>query len=599
MKTNTLKPSTPSRKKPGPTTGAADAVKAERPTLLVTTGTFLRQNASQIFHVLLAGTIINLFITSMPIFSMVIYDKVIGNHVHETLWALTAGMALIIVLDQLLRAGRVYFVEHAGALWDKRLDERLFHAVLAAPSHRHVAPGVLLAKYKELSSSREFLSSSSLLTLADIPFLALFIVICGLIGGWTVLAPIIIGCILLAATAGIQSLAAIHQRDQARLQADKLDLLYQALMNRSAISAAASSVRAFHRRFEAASHSHGAAAARARYWTGLAQQIPTAMLTACTVAILVVGTFMVEAQQLTVGNLIAVSTLGSRILMYFSSISSVAFRFREFRRALADMRDLVDLDAPRAEEAADMTVSMPPAVSMHELQHRHSAASPFELRGVDAHIAPGSLCVLVGRPGSGKTTLLRMLVGDLAPTGGRIAFAGRVIETAADRRHLARNTAYKPQDPAFISGTVGDIVAEWSENLSDEAAERLLRMSGLSPTLDAGEIGLNTPVDAGGSTLSGGQRQMLAVARALASGRSCLVFDEPTSGFDAFAQGQFLSTLKQLKGNKTIIVSTHLSDLVALADQILVLDGGRIVAAGPPGKLLHKNNSAFSAIGSP
>jgi ABC-type bacteriocin/lantibiotic exporter with double-glycine peptidase domain len=202
------------------------------------------------------------------------------------------------------------------------------------------------------------------------------------------------------------------------------------------------------------------------------------------------------------------------------------------------------------------------------------------------------MVALVGASGAGKSTLLRLLAGQIAPSAGRLAYAGHAIDGDAARRWLGAQARCKPQDPSFLRGRVAEIIAPGLARPDEAALVAALRAAGLGAALDRGELGLNTEVGTNGAGLSGGQRQALALARAFhaepgdAASNELLLLDEPTLGLDRTAQDQVLRSLESLREGRCIVIATHAAEVIHCADRVLVLDRGRLVADAPPARLL-------------
>jgi ABC-type bacteriocin/lantibiotic exporter with double-glycine peptidase domain len=202
------------------------------------------------------------------------------------------------------------------------------------------------------------------------------------------------------------------------------------------------------------------------------------------------------------------------------------------------------------------------------------------------------MTAVVGNSGSGKSTLLRLLAGRVAPQAGQLSAGGHLIDNEASRRWLAAKVAYKPQEPTFLGGAIADVLRDGDTTLADETLLHAVRQAGLGPALDRNEIGLNTVLGTNGIGLSGGQRQMIALARVFAARMDILILDEPTLGLDATAQAVVLDTLKQLKTSKCLVVSTHAAEVMHAADRALVIDQGKLVADSTPAQLLGRQTTA-------
>ena len=551
---------------------------------------FVRANRRYLAELLLGSLLINGFMLALPLFSNLVYDKAMGNELHDTLWALTGGMCLILGLECCLRAARVVLVEHAGARWDARLDERLVAGILAAPMSRPLRVGDVLARYRELSSSRDFLSAQFLLPLADLPFVVLFAIAIFLTGGVLVAIPFFIGAITLAVSAAFNALSQRRQKRANVAHGLKVNRLVDMLLARESLSDNGAS-RFARQHFKQPSGECSRASAQARLWGQLSQQAWPIGLTASSVAMLVAGVYMVESRALSVGGLIACSMLSGRIGATLGSLVSISSRWKEFSRALNGLAAIVDLDVPHelAVPASGNSAFESESMRLENVGFAYQDTERKVLEGIDVTLRTGELVVVVGASGSGKTSFLRLLAGQIAHNDGRVSYAGHVIEGDMHRRWLSHQVGYKSQEPCFLEGTISEIVAPGEEAPDDSRVSIALRSAGLGTALDRAELGLSRRVGTNGAGLSGGQRQMLAIARILYAPRRLVLLDEPTLGLDRVAQDTLLESLKALKSSQCVVIATHTTELIQCADRVLVLDHGRLVADSTPGKLFGQS----------
>lgn len=541
-----------------------------------------RANRAHVAGLLLAGVAINLFTLVLPFFTIIVYDRIIGNGAYASLWALAIGIALVMLLDVVLRQARVVMIEHAGARWDRALDERVFHGVLGLPVNGLPRVGAVMVKYRELIASRDFLSAAYLAPLADLPFVALFLAALYVIGGPIAGIALAWGLVLLAASILAQARAKRALLRASRHSGEKLSQVVETLvaleMNRRP-SVALRALGAFGAQSEAGAR----AAAEARRWTGFAQSLMPTISVLATVSTLIAGTYLVAAQALTMGGLIACSMIVGRSVMLFGSVAGLVNRYGDFVRAANDLGGLVRFADPKPSAKAirrGLRARLPQAgFALAGVGVARDGGAGMVLSDVSLRIRPGEMIAVVGRSGSGKTTLMRLLAGRIAASEGSLV-AGGVTVTDRDLYWLAGCVGYKPQDPSFTAGTVDEILREHAPRVPPDRRLEMLRRVGLGRALDAGELSLSTPVDTVSPRLSGGQRQMLAFACALLQSEDVLICDEPTSGLDSEATAAVVDILRSLKGRRTVVVATHAQDLVALADRLVVIENGRIRADG-------------------
>jgi ABC-type bacteriocin/lantibiotic exporter with double-glycine peptidase domain len=542
----------------------------------------LRGLIKQASPVLFGGLALNLLGLALPLFSMLVYDKVVGNEVHETLWALALGMLLVMALEFVLRLSRAYILEFAAANWDRTLDRRVTTGVLAHPLDRTLSVGALFANLRELSARRDVLSGASLLPLMDMPFLMVFVLVLWLVAGPLVLVPLVLGLLVV----GIQFLlhigVEVFSRRSIKYQKDKIDAWHELVVTRTALAGSARAELAV-RGLSTKSALASRASARYQFWAQMLSSVAPAVASLTSVLVLVWGVYLVEAQQMSTGQLVAASILASRLVGAFMSIQPIWMRFKELREALKELGRIVELDADPVAGLERARVVKPVPVLVENLKYSYPDAELPTLSGINFTLQAGELAVVVGKVGCGKSTLLRMLAGHFAPSEGVFALGGLGVKSAAQARHLAQEVAYLDQNPVLFTGTVEDYL--FAEHGHGEAYEHaLVRFDslGLAEVLTSCSLGMTTVIGFGGSTLSGGQRRILSFARSVILGRSVLVLDEPSAGLDLEAERAVVAVLRKLKGQATMVVASHAADVVALADKVLVLDKGHQIGWGSP-----------------
>ncbi len=533
-------------------------------------------------EVLICTLIINLVGLFSPFFSMLVFDKVIGNNIPETLWGLAAGMVLFLGLDFLMRFIRLLIIEKSAYRGDAGADRVVLQRLLGQSGGAVISTGALLARYRELAASRDLLSSSYLVAAADLPFAVLFLLAMGLIGGPVVLAPVVIGGALIALSLALRGPIARRNQEAQAMEGLRLGLLAEIVTHLDLIRT--SRLRAlFDRRWSALADQSSEARSRGRLLTGLNYAALSEGAMLIWVAVIVIGALMTEANLLTVGGLTACSILSNRIGGQVSSLVILVGRYDVHRRAKARFDESL---AP----AAAATVSLPPRAMdggyhVHGLGFRFPGDRPAVLDQLSLQITPGERIGVVGRNGSGKSTLLRCLAGALAPTSGAVMIDGANI-SAFDPAWRAGWLAYKPQDPLLFEGTLEQNIVGDETAWDRQRLRRALHLSGLAEAIARGELSLDLAVAAGGANLSGGQRQSVALARSLMVEARVMILDEPTAGIDHELETLVAGRIAEASRDCTLVVATHSVSLLGQLDRLIVLDRGRIVADGPTRSIL-------------
>ena len=568
------------------------ATSAERQPLVLP---FLREHRGRLIELALAGLLINAVGMLLPLFSMLVYDRIIGNGILETLWALAIGLCLFVLLELFLKAMRTQAIESVTCRLDARVDRQLLDRLL---SQRGPMPpvGVMLARYRDLVSSRDFLSSSWLMALVDVPFALMYLVAVGVIGGPLVEVPVVIGLLMVGMQWLLHRPAMRYSEIATKAQTGKVNTLAETL-------GAGEVVRAtplrwtLSRRFAHLAEQASLAQARSRYWANLGAHFTSAAVTLSWMSVLVVGVYQIEARALTVGGLVACSMLTSRAIGMLAGVATMASRWGDLRRASRLMDELVaDTDTRTPiDPGSAQWMSRVSTLSLRELSFDHDPARPL-LDGLNLEVPPGEFVVVIGRPGSGKTTLLKLLGGLLRPARGDAMLDGHsVLDWPLEFR--ARHIGFKPQEAVLFEGTLAENILGGAEAYVDrQRFAEALAVSGLDQWIARGALSLSQRVLPGGANLSGGQRQVVALARALVGGCPVLLLDEPTVGLDQATEAGIVARLREWGRGRTIVVATHSMAMVNVADRIVMIDGGRIVADGPRSKVLAGGAGAPAGV---
>lgn len=529
----------------------------------------------------LASLFINAGQLLLPIFAMLVYDKVANNGLFETLWTLTFGMALYVATDSGMRFIRSWATERVGLELTLRSDEGIWNKLLAQMELPAGGFSRFLANYRDLSLSRDFVSSSYLLALADIPFLLLYLLVIGIIAWPLVLVAILlvlayagIGLILQFRVNALTQKAEQHNTRKLTYMGDVLGALDVARTT----PGAGSFLRSWR---DLASQSAQSDAAR-RLAASHQGMLAVAMQTLSTVIILVVGVYLIDARLLSIGKLIACNLLTSRSMGLVASLFAVTGKWQDFKRAAARMESSMKKPDERERTPRPDTTGH---ISVIGLTKKYEGR-PAALENVSFTVVPGERLALLGRPGAGKTTLLRALAGLCQPDGGQILIDGLALEDIA-RGDRMRWLAYKSQEPVVFAGTLENNlrIAGCPDN---KRFAQALWVTGLENEFTSGRMSLGMQLEERGNNLSGGQRQKIALARALAQPSRILLLDEPTLGLDPDSERMLAERLPTFLGKDSVLLmTTHSAIMLNIVQRVIALDGGRIVADGAREKLLR------------
>jgi ATP-binding cassette subfamily B protein/ATP-binding cassette subfamily C protein LapB len=526
----------------------------------------------------------SLFINSgqllVPLFSMLVYDKIAQNGLFETLWALTFGMVLYLATDTGMRLVRSWSTEQISLKLTLRSDEALWSKLVAQVD---LPPGGFprfLSNYRDLTLARDFVSSSYLLSIADIPFLLLYLIVIGIIAWQLMIVVMILVIVYSAAGLLLQARQNNCSREAERNNTRKLTFMGETLGCLDVVRTSPGAGAFLRRWRELTRHSTNSDTKR-RLAAVQMGMLSSSTYTVTTVVLLIAGVYLINAQLLSTGKLIACCLLATRAMGLVASLFAVTGKWQDFKRSAARMENSLEAVAEREFTPRPVVTG---AVSVIGLG-KHYEGRPAALETVSFVINPGERVALLGRPGAGKSTLLQCLGGLCRPDTGQILVDGLALDDIA-RFDRVQWLAYKAQDPAVFAGTLEDNlrISGCTDRNRFAAA---IWASGLESEFNSGRMSLGMRLEERGHNLSGGQRQKVALARAFAQSSRILLLDEPTLGLDPESERLLAERLPTLLDSSAVLImTTHSSILLETAQRIIALDGGRLVADGPREKLL-------------
>lgn len=517
----------------------------------------------------------------VPLFSMLVYDKIAHNGLFETLWGLALGMALYVAADTGMRFIRGWSTERIGIGLTLRSDETLWHKLVSQVDLPAGGFSRFLSNYRDLTLSRDFVSSSYLLALADIPFLFLYLLVVGVIA-W----PLMIVALLLVlfyAGAGLLLQARINavNKEAEQRNTRKLAFMGEVLGSLDVVRTTPGS-GAFLRLWRDLSDQSAHIDAKRRLSLNHLGTLSGVMQTSSTVIMLIAGVYLIDARVLSIGKLIACNLLTSRAMGLVNSLFMVTGKWRDFQRAASRMESSLEAVAekecsPRPEILGNITV-----IGLG----RKYEGRPAALENVSFSVVPGERIALLGRPGAGKTTLLRTLAGLCRQDAGQVLVDGLALDDIS-RLDRVRWLTYKSQDPEVFAGTLDNNLRVAGAGDPGRLAEAI-RVSGLEDEFRSGRMSLGMRLEERGRNLSGGQRQKVALARAFAQPSRILLLDEPTLGLDPESERMLAERLPGLLDSSSVLLmTTHSAIMLETVHRIIALDGGRLVADGPREKLVR------------
>ena len=529
----------------------------------------------------LSSLFINLGLLLLPLFSMLVYDKVVSNGVFETLWALTLGMSIYLLTDTGMRIVRAWSTELIAEKLTRQGDESVWQRLV---SQNELTGGFarFISNYRDLSISRDFVSSTYLLALADLPFLLLYLLAIGIIA-WPMVIVSVLLVMVYAIAGGLLQLRNNRLAKQSeQLNTQKLSYMGEVLGALEVVKTVPKAnyfLRNWRDLSEKTAHIEG----QRRLVTSHSSSLAAGMMTFSTVAMLVAGVYLIDARALSVGGLIACNLLSARVMSLVTSLYMVVGKWQDFQRASKRM----DSTIPKLTDHEYTTrQSVTGDISVIKLSKLYPDR-PIALDAVTFNIASGERIALLGKPGAGKSTLLRCIAGLIKQDNGQILIDGLFLDDIANPDR-AKWLAWKSQEPALFAGTLEENLLIAGSAAGSQRLTQAIWASGLEDEIKSGRMSLGMKLDERGGNLSGGQKQKVALARAFAQPSRILLLDEPTLGLDPDSENLLAARLPQiLKPEDVLIMTTHSAIMLNVAKRVIALDGGKIIADGPRDKLVR------------
>lgn len=524
---------------------------------------------------------INVLAMAAPIFTMQVYDRVVFYGGIVTLWGLVSGMAVVLIFDFVLRQARARMLQRVALRIDVEVGERVFDKFLHLPlraleskpaNHWHMM-------FRDVEAIRNALSGHSAVLLVDLPFAVLFVALS------FVLAPPIawIFPVVLATYAGIAwwSGARLHNSGglERRAGFDRDTLIAEMINARGTIKALAldERMRALWevRQADAVAKSVERGSENDGY-----MNIGMTIGVLVTVVTTTMGALAIIDQSLTMGALVASGMLSSRVIGPFNQLFTAWKTFTMARQAKRRL-DALFAEASERRDSA-MAFERPKGELVFDgVSFHYGERDPLVLDGIRLKIQPGAVHAIVGRNGSGKTTLLKIAQGLYQPNRGRVLIDGGDIGQFT-RDEIARWVGYVPQECVLFNASIRDNIARGRGEAKDEEVLRVAKLAGVHDFVIDLPAGYASLVGEGGQLFSSGQRQRIALARALLGDPPILLLDEPSSNLDRQSEEQLAATLATLARDHNVLVVTHSPVLLSVARNVLLLERGKIAAAGPP-----------------
>ena len=538
-------------------------------------------------YVLLAATFINLFAIAFPIFSLNVYDRVLPNSAVSTLWVLAIGLLIVMVFDTILKLGRGAIIEYVGRTVDFKLSSALFDRVLnTTMDARPASTGAFVNRIAQYEVLRDFFASSTLVLFVDLLFLGVFAYVIASLVGWLVCFPLLAGVIAIGVTVAIGALSSRAVKSALTESNARNSILVESLTGSQTVKASRAEGQML-RRWESTVLASSATQNKIKWYQSLATNVTATLSQLSMAGIIIGGVHRFAAGEISMGAIIAAMMLSNRLISPIALISGTLLKTRAAMEAYRSIDAIMKMPDERKnhESKTSRTVTQGRLV-FNRVRFAYPNTKTFVLDNLNFSIEPGEKVGIIGRIGSGKTTLGRLLVNFHKPTEGEIIVDGADIEQfhPAD---LRRSIGLVLQDPELFNGTVRENILLSDPGASEDRLLAAVHKAGVDSFVSRHPMGLEMPVGERGILLSGGQRQAVALARALLVDPKILFLDEPSSSMDLATERQLITQLEaSMTPDQTVLIATHRYSLLSLVDRLMVIDNGRLVADGTKAEVL-------------
>lgn len=546
------------------------------------------QNSGIYVQVFSASIFINVFQLVSAFYIMTVYDRVIPNNAIDSLIALTIGVAIVLIFDFILKMLRSYFTDLAGAELDRVVSDKIFKKIVSHDNEVIGSPSAVATSVREFEGVRDFFSSASLVALIDTPFMILFLGIIASIGGWVAIVPILIVPLVIIVASAVQPMIKKYSKSTSGLQRNKMSTLLELLNNVEAVRTVAGG-GFLEKRWKETVNTSSLQLIKARTINNIATIFSQSALQISSAGIVCVGVILVANQSITTGALIACVILSGRTL---SPLVQIGQLLTKLNNTLISYRNIDKLmtDVSRDELTLDQKAVVLKNGKIEITNLDYTIDETKILNQININLSDGEKLGIVGAVGSGKTSLLKHIIGYILPNSGTVLVSDYDIKNIPSKS-LREHIGYCSQNIQLFSGSIYDNITAGLDNVSEEEVVEAATIACCHDFIAKLPGGYGYQLIENGMNLSGGQRQSIALARALIRKPKLLVLDEPTSSMDSETEEKVVNNIFSLPHNPTIVISTHRIQHLTRTNKIGIVVNGQIARLGPTNEIIKQQKA--------
>ncbi|NNG03155.1 MAG: ATP-binding cassette domain-containing protein [Inquilinus sp.] len=528
--------------------------------------------------------VLNLVALAVPLFIMVVYDKVIGAHSIETLPSLAIGIVVALAADIVLRLIRARLVGGVAGRLDYILGAEAFRQVLALPpaATERSTIGSQVSRLKEFESVRDFFTGPLAAVLLEMPFMILFLGVIAALAGPVALIPL--AMIVAFAVVGWLRLPRLRETvaTAGRARGERQNFLVETFANLRIVKASAAEPiwRDRFRALSAEAVTTSNATAKRSVWL---QTIAHSLMVIAGIAVLWFGTLRVVDGLMTIGALIATMALVWRVLSPLQAGFLAFSRLEQVKQSIRQLNLLMQLrPESKIGKSSLLGRSYGGRIVFDRVSFRYAADGDPALLGAAFTAKPGELVAILGQSGAGKSTLLKLASGLYYSQAGSVSIDGIDLRQI-DPVEMRRTVAYVPQSSSLFYGTIAQNLRFADPTASDDQLAAATLEAGLLQSILDLPDGFDTRIGSRTHTrLPFGFAQRLFISRALLRRAPIMLLDEPATNLDEGGDHMLMDLMERLRGRSTILMVTHRPSHIRLADKAVVLDQGMVQFVGPP-----------------
>ncbi|MDA9093726.1 type I secretion system permease/ATPase [Methylophilaceae bacterium] len=544
--------------------------------------------------VLVASLLINVFALVGPLFTMNVYDRVVPNEAIDTLWVLASGVFLVYIFDFIIRMLRGYFVDIAGKKSDILISANIFERVMGMKLiNRPTSVGAFASNLKDFESIRDFITSATIISAIDLPFVIIFLLVIAYIGNALVFIPII--AIVLIVLYGILIQPALRSSIEKsfKASAQKNATLIESLNGIETVKTHRME-GAMQSRWERSTAYISDWSIRSKFISSSAANFCLFIQQMSVVGVIIYGVYLIGAGEVTMGGLIATVLLTSRAISPVAQATNLSTRFYQAKSAYNSLSNIMNLPIERQNNTEYLDLEkIKGNIDFENVSFTYPNEKESVLKNINIKIKAGERIGFLGRVGSGKSTIFKLILKLYDQDQGMIKFDG-LDSNQINIEELRKHIGYIDQNPNLFFGSLKDNIVSGFPDASDEQMLVASKLSGVDIFASSHPLGYSMPVGERGERLSVGQRQSVAIARALIGHSSILLLDEPTSSLDKVNENMLKKNLHASSADKTLLLITHRTSMLDIVDRIIIIEGGKVVADGPKKEILNSLTNSTS-----